>query len=128
MVTRDEVKQYFVKKKYSWELDGSVTKHVSKVGKEGLVLEFRADPGFEKVCQFAKKLTIDQLTSPVEDMEDVISSVLGYPVGPTIDIILGAIDIACGYNKTGDNLVKIGLGVVAAIAFVVILSAILGNN
>ena len=130
MANRYLVVNYFQKKRSLWMInDGSVENHVNQLREQGLADEFNSDrPEFNQVCDYARYLSMVQTSNLPEKMEDLLGEVLGFPLEPTIDIMLGGIDIACGYKKTGSNLVKAGLGILAVIGLGYLLNSVFGKK
>ena len=130
MANRASVVNYFQKKRTLWIThDGSVDNHVNRLREQGLADEFNGDrPEFNQVCEYARYLSTVQTSNLPEKMEDLLGEVLGFPLEPSIDIMLGGIDIACGHKKTGTNLVKAGLGVLAIVGLGYLLNSIFGKK
>lgn len=107
---------YFERKGESWtSTEGSVASHIRRVGRSGLVAEFRSDRDFEVVCRYLHR------TSDVQYVQDTGYSELKTKVreslfGPSanlgrvqrqVGLIVRAAMLACGVTPFGERLVRI---------------------
>ena len=59
------VGEYFERKGALWtSSEGSVAAHLRRVGRNGLVAEFRSDPDFDVVSRYLHRMVDVQVTSP----------------------------------------------------------------
>ena len=107
---------YFGRKCESWNAtEGSVAAHLRRVGRDGLVAEFRSDSEFDGVSRYLHRV------SDVQYVQDtgysafktvVRESVVG-PSGSVrgtqrqVEQIVGAALLACGVTPFGERLVRI---------------------
>ena len=121
------VSRYFQQKANGWILaDGSVESHIRKVGKQGLADEFRADGEFGEVCQLVHEWGELQARSHVvKSLEGFVGDQFDTPLFGEMDIVIGAMALACGFTTLGEKLIVAGIGVLAAAG---IIAAILGSR
>lgn len=105
-----DVARYFSEKAYDWTSTGtSIEKYIRARGKEGLAQEFQSDPSFKIVCDFAQRASTLQLRSEMsKGLEEVAGLLFGIPLVGTADIVIGAIELACGQKVAGERLLKGG--------------------
>ena len=110
------VGRYFQRKGGGWNsTEGSVAAHIRRVGRNGLVAEFRSDPDFDDVRRYLQR------TSDVQYVHDTGYSELKTTVreslfGPSggasgvqrqVELIVRAALLACGVTPFGERLVRI---------------------
>lgn len=107
---------YFERKAAQWtSTEGSVSGHLRRVGKKGLVAELRSDPGFDDVRRYLHRMSDVQYvhdTGYSELTTKVQESVFGSPssvreVHRQVDQIVRAAMLACGVAPFGERLVRI---------------------
>jgi len=110
------VGQYFQRKGARWtSTDGSVPAHLRRLGRNGLVAEFRSDPDFEAVSRYLHRLSDVQYvddTGYSEFKAKVQESIVGPSphargVRREVDLIVRASLLACGVSPFGERLVRI---------------------
>ena len=106
----DDVAYFFNRKASEWTATGlTVEQYIKNHGKENLAEEFRSDPYFPAVCQFANKASTIQLRSGIgKGFEEVAGLLFGVPLVGATDIVVGAVELACGQNVRGERLLKGG--------------------
>jgi hypothetical protein len=117
------VTNYFQRKAVIWiQQDGSVENHVRRLGKNGLADEFRADGGFGEVCELVHEWGELQARSHiVKSIENFVGDQFNTPLFGEMDIVIGAMALACGFTTLGEKLVTVGVvsavaaGIIAAI-------------
>lgn len=110
------VAQYFQRKGDLWSsTDGSVAAHLRRLGRDGLVVEFRSDPGFEVVRVYLHRISDAQYVHDVRYPEFracVRDSVFGATrrsreaQQQTRSIVRAAL-LAAGVDPWGDRLVRL---------------------
>ncbi len=125
MATKEDVAYYFSRKAREWQSsEKSVENYIKQEGKTGLTQEFRSDPEFMVVCQFIQQAGAFQLRNSIgKGFEEAAGIMFGIPLLGAMDIIIGAIEEACGNYVVGEKLLKAGTAVVG----VFIIGAILGG-
>ena len=110
MAEIDDVAYFFSRKASEWTSTGlTVEQYIRNQGKEKLAEEFRSDPYFPSVCQFANKASTIQLRSGIgKGFEEVAGLLFGIPLVGATDILVGAVELACGQNVRGERLLKGG--------------------
>ena len=123
MADINDVAFFFSRKASEWTATGlSVEQYIKSHGKEGLAEEFRSDPYFSPVCEFANKVSTIQLRSGIgKGFEEAAGLLFGIPLVGATDILIGAIELACGHSVRGELLLKGG----TVIAGLFILGALL---
>jgi hypothetical protein len=111
------VGEYFERKRTLWtSAEGSVTAHLRRLGRNGLVAEFRADPDFDGVSRYLHRV------SEVLYVHDTAYSGFKAKVqesilGPSdvrggarrqVSLIIRAALLASGVSPFGERLVRIG--------------------
>lgn len=121
------VSRYFQNKASDWiQSDGSVKAHVRRVGKDGLADEFRTDGAFGEVCELVHEFgELQARAHIVKSLEGFVGDQFGWPLVGEMDIIVGAMALACGFTTLGEKLVWTG---VAALAIAGIAAAALGSR
>ncbi len=119
----NDVAFFFNRKASEWTATGlSVEQYIKRQGKERLADEFRSDPYFLVVCEFANRVSTLQLRSSIwKGFEEAAGLLFGVPLVGATDILVGAVELACGHNVRGERLLKGG----TAIAGLFILGALL---
>lgn len=110
------VGRYFERKQVDWKsTDGSVAAHVRRVGKKGLVAEFRTDGEFDTIGRYLHRVSDVQYvhdTGYAEFKTKVRDSLFG-PSGNAseverqVNVIVPAALLACGITPFGERLVRI---------------------
>ena len=105
------VSNYFQTKASAWiAMDGSVEAHVRRLGKQGLADEFRADGQFGEVCELVHELgELQARDHIVRSLEGFVGDQFGWPFVGEMDIIVGAMALACGFTTLGEKLVWAGV-------------------
>lgn len=110
------VGRYFERKCASWEsAEGSVDAHIRRLGRNGLVAEFRSDPDFDDVCRYLHRVSDVQYVQDTgfsEFKTTVRGSVFGRSSGARsaqrqVELIVRAALLACGVSPFGARLVRI---------------------
>ncbi|HYB79971.1 MAG TPA: hypothetical protein VEG66_09495 [Thermoplasmata archaeon] len=110
------VGEYFERKGARWtSTDGSVSTHLRRLGRNGLIAEFRSDPDFEAVSRYLHRLSDVQYvhdTGYSEFTTKVQESILGPSVRPRgvqhqVALIVRAALLACGISPFGERLARI---------------------
>ena len=110
------VGEYFERKGARWtSTDGSVSTHLRRLGRNGLVAEFRSDPDFESITRYLHRLSDVQYvddTGYSEFRAKVQQSIFGPSarakgVRRQVDLIVRAALLACGVSPFGQRLVRI---------------------
>jgi hypothetical protein len=107
---------YFQRKAGDWaSTDGSVAVHLRRLGRSGLIAEFRSDPDFEVVGRYLHRLSDVQYVHDAnytefraqvrESVFGRASSIRGVP--RQTDSIVRAAMMACGIVPFADRLVRI---------------------
>jgi len=117
---------YFNKKGSEWISDAnSIEDYIKKSGVNGLSQEFRNDPQFAYVCSSISRLNTIQLRSGIaKGLEEDVGLLFGIPLLGTMDIIVGAIEAACGKRVAGELIAKGVIGVVVGVLIIGVLGAI----
>ncbi|MDP7976159.1 MAG: hypothetical protein ACP5T5_05525 [Thermoprotei archaeon] len=94
------VADLFRRKAATWEAEGSIQKHVSDLGLEGLADELAADPGFGEVCELLRKrgdfdlrVVIEQSIMPYLNID------FGVPLQGLLDFLVDACREACSKKR-----------------------------
>jgi hypothetical protein len=121
------VSRYFQIKANAWiQADGSVETHVRRMGKQGLADEFRADGAFSEVCELVHAFgELQARAHIVKSLEGFVGDQFSWPLVGEMDIIVGAMALACGFITLGEKLVWTGL---AALAIAGIAAAAFGSQ
>ena len=110
------VGEYFERKGARWtSTDGSVSTHLRRLGRNGLIAEFRSDPDFESITRYLHRLSDVQYvddTGYSEFRAKVQQSIFGPStrakgVRRQVDLIVRAALLACGVSPFGQRLVRI---------------------
>jgi DNA-binding transcriptional ArsR family regulator len=110
------VGRYLERKRARWtSTDGSVSTHLRRLGRNGLIAEFRSDPDFEATSRYLHRLSDVQYvydTGYSEFRTKVQGSIFGLPphargVPRQVDLIVRAALLACGVSPFGERLVRI---------------------
>jgi hypothetical protein len=110
------VGEYFARKGARWtSTDGSVSAYLRRLGRSGLIAEFRSDPDFEPVSRYLLRLSdVQYVDDPgySEFKTKVQESVFGPSarargVKRQVDRIALAALLACGVSPFGERLVRI---------------------
>ena len=81
----------------------AVEQYVKEAKIEGLSQEFKNDPSFVYVCNFIQYAGTIQLRSGIaKGLEEYAGLLFGVPLLGTMDIIIGAIEEACGKKVAGE--------------------------
>jgi hypothetical protein len=113
----ESVARYFSKKGLQWSRYGSLEQYVKQVGRDAIADDFRNDPEFETVCEYAKQVGELQLRSDItKSVEDLAGLVFGIPFVGALDVIIGAIEDACGHKFLAGRLIKGGILILTAAA------------
>lgn len=117
---------YFNRKGREWiSKSDTIEKYVKETGIEGLSQEFKNDPAFVYVCNFIQYAGTIQLRSSIaKGLEEYAGLLFGIPLLGTMDIIIGAIEEACGKKVAGELIVKGLTGVLIGAVIIGVLSAI----
>lgn len=117
---------YFNRKGREWISNAdSIEEYVRRVGIGGLSQEFRSDPGFVYVCDFIRHAGTLQLRSGIaKGLEEYAGLLFGVPLLGVMDIIIGAIEGACGSKVAGELFLKGAMGVLMGAVILGVLSAI----
>ena len=110
--------RYFQRKASQWiAAEGSVEAHVRRLGKAGLVDEFRKDGDFGEVCryfhelegtQYVHDLGYTQLRSEVlQSMKGQVGDRFEAQLGGELSTIINALAWACGFSATEQRFVRI---------------------
>jgi len=121
------VTRYFQRKATDWiNTEGSVEAHVRRVGKQGLADEFRVDGEFGEVCQLVHEWgELQARNHIVKSLEDFVGDQFNTPLFGEMDIVIGAMALACGFTTLGTKLVVTGIGILVTAG---IIAAILGSR
>lgn len=121
----EDVAFYFRRKGIQWTGTGfTLEQYIRSKGPEGLASEFRTDPDFYVVCEFAKRAGTLQIRSGIgKGLEEAAGLLFGIPLVGVADIVVGGIEIACNQKIVGETLLKVGTGLVG----VFILGALLSS-
>jgi hypothetical protein len=121
------VSRYFQIRANAWiQADGSVEAHIRRVGKQGLAGEFGTDKSFGEVCELVQEFgELQARAHIVKSLEGFIGDQFSWPLVGEMDIIIGAMALACGFKTLGEKLVWTG---VAALAIAGIAAAALGSR
>lgn len=116
----ESVSRFFRQKATEWiEEDGSVEKHIKRVGKKGLTSEFRADPKFSAVCALVEEVGELKVRSQISrSVKGVVGNTFHSPLRGELNVIIGAVGAACGFRTVGDKLVVAGVATAAAAGIV----------
>ena len=95
--------------------DGSVAAHLRRLGRDGLISEFRSDPGFDAVVRYLHRVQDVQYVHDAnydEFRAKVRESVFGTPslgggTARQVNAIVRAAMLACGIVPFADRLVRI---------------------
>jgi hypothetical protein len=110
MSSPEEVINYFSYKGQIWSQSGSLEQYVKKVGRKGIAEEFKNDPYFAVVCEYANQVGELQLRSDITNgVEDLVSIIFGVPFAGVLDVIIGAIEDACGKTFLAGKVMKSGI-------------------
>lgn len=110
MANENEVISYFSRKGNMWAANQALEQYLKKTGRVGLSKEFKNDPEFRVVCEYAKEAGELQLRSDItKSVEELVGTVFGFPFVGTLDVIIGAIEDACGNTFLAGKLIKGGL-------------------
>ena len=110
------VGEYFEQKGARWaSTDGSVSTHLRRLGRNGLIAEFRSDPDFEAISRYLHRLSdVQYVDDPgySEFTTKVQESIFGPSarargVQRQVDLIVRAALLACGVSPFGERLVRI---------------------
>ncbi len=117
---------YFNGKGRKWiSQSDTIEKYVKETGIEGLSQEFKNDPAFVNVCNFIQYAGTIQLRSSIaKGLEEYTGLLFGIPLLGTMDIIIGAMEEACGKKIAGEIIVKGLMGVLIGAVIIGVLSAI----
>ncbi|MEM0135065.1 MAG: hypothetical protein QXU18_07565 [Thermoplasmatales archaeon] len=117
---------YFNRKGREWaSRENSIEDYIRKSGIDGLREEFESDPSFVNVCDFIKRASTIQLRSGMaKGLEEYARQVFGIPLIGEMDIIIGAIEGACGKKVEGEPILKGVKGTLVGAVILGILSAI----
>ena len=117
---------YFNRKGREWiSQSDTVEQYVKEAKIEGLSQEFKNDPSFVYVCNFIQYAGTIQLRSGIaKGLEEYAGLLFGVPLLGTMDIIIGAIEEACGKKVAGELIVKGVTGVLIGAVIIGVLSAI----
>ncbi len=115
MTSYGECCDYFREKCVEWELrdpDHDIRKYVETKGKSGLCDEFKADSLFQDViCPFLKDYAQGKEKDVAESIiKDALSILEGNLLQTQINIIIGAVLLACGFSGEANTLLKIAVG------------------
>ena len=107
---------YFERKVALWtSTEGSVAAHFRRIGRNGLVAEFRSDPDFDDVRRYLHRMSDVQYVHDAAYSEfktKVQESISGPPgsmqgVQGRVSLIVRAAMLACGVSPFGERLVRI---------------------
>jgi|ACXJ01.1.fsa_nt_gi hypothetical protein len=117
---------YFNKKGREWVSQATtVEDYIRNAGVKGLSQEFRNDPPFVCVCNFISYAGTIQLRSSIaKGLEEYAGLLFGVPLLGTMDIIIGAIEEACGKRVAGELMAKGLMGVLLGAVIIGVLGAI----
>jgi hypothetical protein len=117
---------YFNRKGKDWiSQANTVEDYIKNAGIDGLSQEFRNDPSFVYVCNFINYAGTIQLRSGIaKGLEEYAGLLFGIPLLGTMDIIIGAIEEACGKRISGELIVKGITGVLVGAVILGVLGAI----
>ncbi len=121
-----EVIFYFRRKGQQWISQGiPIEEYIKTAGIDGLKTEFQNDPSFVCVCNFIQYAGTIQLRSGIaKGLENYAGLLFGIPLLGTMDIIIGAIEEACGKKVTGELIVKGVTGILLGAVLIGVLSTI----
>ena len=124
------VTSYFQNKANHWiEQDGSVEAHVRRLGKNGLAQEFQADAGFRQVCELVQEYgELQSRSHIVQSLEGLVGDQFGLPLVGEMDVVIGAMALACGFETLGSQLVKVGALAIGVFVLAGIMTAILSGG
>lgn len=124
MTGAGDVATYFSGKSYEWTSTGlTIEQYIRNKGEEGLAEEFKNDPSFKTVCEFANKASSIQMRSEIgKGLEEVAGTLFGIPLVGAADIVIGGIELACGKKFVGERLIKGGAIAVGAFILGALLS------
>ncbi|PYB68297.1 hypothetical protein DMB44_04430 [Thermoplasma sp. Kam2015] len=126
MSSPESVTWYFSNKGMQWSRYGSLEQYVKQVGRAAIADELRNDPEFAEVCKYAKQAGELQLRSDItKSVEDLVGAVFGISFVGALDVIIGAIEDACGHKFIAGRLIKSGIVLLGAAALA---SAFSGNK
>jgi hypothetical protein len=107
---------YFERKAARWtSTEGSVAAHVRRVGRDGLIAEFRSDGDFNDVCRYLHRMSDVQYvhdTAYSEFKAQVRESIFGgsgdvWGARREVGVIIRAAMMACRVAPAGERLVRI---------------------
>lgn len=126
VVSINYIAVYFNRKGMEWASKAnSIEEYVRNVGVDGLTLEFVNDPSFVNVCIFIRNVGTIQLRSNIaKGLEGGVGVLFGIPLMGVMDIIIGAIEGACGKKVAGELILKGVTGVLIGAVIIGVLSAI----
>ncbi|EQB71426.1 MAG: hypothetical protein AMDU1_APLC00027G0001 [Thermoplasmatales archaeon A-plasma] len=114
MTNEASVIGYFSEKGRTWSMYQPLEQYIKQKGRDGLANEFRNDPGFRVVCEYAKEAGELQLRSEItKSVEELVGIMFGLPFVGALDIIIGAVEDACGTTFLAGKLIKSGLIILA---------------
>ena len=120
---------YFQSQFAYWSSHGGVETYLRARDRKSLAAEFAKDHTFTAVCEAFKEIGELQLRSQIAKMaEGLVGSYFNFPLVGEMDIIVGAIADACGFDTIGDKLIKIGAVAIVTAAFIGFLTAALGSS
>ncbi len=117
---------YFNQKGRKWVSQAnSIEDYVGRSGVDGLRVEFENDPSFVYVCDFIQHASTIQLRSGIaKGLEEYAGLLFGVPLVGVMDIIIGAIEGACGQKVAGELILKGVTGILMGAVIIGVLSAI----
>lgn len=121
-----QIIDYFNKKGRDWIFQANtIEEYIKKSGVRGLSQEFSNDPQFRYVCSSISRLNTIQLRSGIaKGLEEDVSLLFGIPLVGTMDIVIGAIEEACGKRVAGELIAKGITGVLVGVVIIGVLGAI----
>jgi len=121
-----QIISYFNKKGREWiSQSDTIEDYIKKAGVKGLSQEFSNDPSFAYVCNSISSLNTLQLRSGIaKGLEEDVGLLFGIPLLGTMDIIIGAIEEACGKRVGGELIAKGVIGILFGLIIIGVLGAI----
>lgn len=107
---------YFERKFASWATaEVSAAQHIRRLGRNGLIAEFRSDEDFDVVCRYLRRASDVQYVHDTEYSElktRVRESVVRQSgtrrgIERQVELIVRAVLLACGVSPFGQRLVRI---------------------
>jgi len=121
-----QISVYFDRKGREWiSQSKTIEDYIKKSGIKGLSQEFMNDSTFAYVCSSISRLNTIQLRSGIaKGLEEDVGLLFGIPLLGTMDIIIGAIEEACGKRVAGELIAKGITTVVVGVLIIGVLGAI----